>query len=67
MTLNPALAIGANGSPLDVVGSEELEVSLDKVYANHVFVVVRPLTVECLLGVDFLPCTYRFVIVATVN
>ena len=56
ITQDAPFTIGANGSPLDVVGSVELKVSLDRVYTNHVFVVVRQLTVECLLGMDFLSC-----------
>ena len=40
-------------SPLNAVGSVELEVSLD---TNYVFVVDMQLTVECLLGMDFLSC-----------
>ena len=38
ITRDAPFTIGANGSPLDVVGSVELEVSLDRVCTNHVFV-----------------------------
>ena len=41
-------AVGANGTPLDVVGQTTATVCL------HDFTVVRNLTVDCLLGADFL-------------
>ena len=46
--------IGTNGIPLDVLGSVNLLVVVGTSSARHPFVVARTLTVECLLGIDFL-------------
>ena len=43
--------IGANGSPLDVVGQITLPVSIA---TYQVFIVVNTLTVDCLLDADYL-------------
>eukprot|EP00731_Ephydatia_muelleri_P017894 Em0010g992a len=48
------IAIGANGSPLDVVGRVNIEITMDTFCTNHSFIVVQKLTVDCLLGMDFL-------------
>ena len=47
-------AIGANGAPLDVIGHTQLAVSLGAFQAQYQFTVVQHLTVDCLLGADFL-------------
>ena len=47
-------AISANGSPLDVIGETVADIILGDLTVNQKFVVVRNLTVECLLGADFL-------------
>ena len=54
--INPSSSetIGANGMPLDVVGRIPLEVTLGEFRQTHDFVVVRNLSVDCLLGADFL-------------
>ena len=54
MTKTAPLTVGANGLPLDVLGSVSLEVNLDSISASHVFIVAMKLTVDCLLGIDFL-------------
>lgn len=41
-------AITANGAPLNVV------ISMERFTCHHTFVVINNLTVECLLGADFL-------------
>lgn len=46
--------IGANGSPLDVIGQITLPVNIGNFQSDQVFIVVRTLTVECLLGADYL-------------
>ena len=48
------MMLGANGLPLDVKGCIELPVRLGLFHANHPFIVVQNLTVDCLLGADFL-------------
>ena len=48
------MMLGANGLPLDVKGSIELPVRLGLFHANHPFIVVQNLTVDCLLGAGFL-------------
>eukprot|EP00731_Ephydatia_muelleri_P025807 Em0017g890a len=50
----PPLTIGANGIPLDVLGIVNVMVDLETIKVHHDFVVARKLTVECLLGMDFL-------------
>ena len=47
-------AVGANGTPLDVVGQTTATVCLRDFKVDHQFIVVRNLTVDCLLGADFL-------------
>ena len=47
-------AVGANGGPLDVMGWVTLSVSLGSFSTQQEFVIVRNLTVNCLLGADFL-------------
>ena len=47
-------AINANGSPLDVIGETVADIILGDLTVNQKFVVIRNLTVECLLGADFL-------------
>ena len=47
-------AVGANGDSLDVIGCIELAVILDTLNVKHSFIVVKRLTVECILGIDFL-------------
>ena len=46
--------MGANGSALDVLGRLEIPITLGQFCAPHEFVVVQHLTVQCLLGMDFL-------------
>ena len=46
--------VAANGLPLDVVGQVSVPVSLSGYCVTHTFLVVRGLTVEGLLGADFL-------------
>ena len=48
------LTVGANGSPLDVIGRVNISITIGDFVNTHSFVVVRKLTVDCLLGVDFL-------------
>ena len=47
-------AVGANGMPLDIVGRTTMILSLGSFNAEKEFTVIRNLTVECLLGADFL-------------
>ena len=47
-------AVGANGTPLDVVGKVNIGVSLGSYSVEEEFTVIRNLTVDCLLGADFL-------------
>ena len=54
ITKHGGLAVGANGSPLDVVGQVVFTVMLGNFTVNHHFTVVNNLTVDCLLGADFL-------------
>ncbi|KAL5503369.1 hypothetical protein EMCRGX_G010306 [Ephydatia muelleri] len=42
--------VGANGSALDVLGRLEIPITLGQFCASHEFVVVRHLTVQCLLA-----------------
>ena len=46
--------IGANGSPLDMVGQVKILVTMGGFSTEQVFTVVKTLTVDCLLGSDFL-------------
>lgn len=54
ITKHATAAVGANGMPLDVVGHTTLTVSLGSFCTQHRFTVVQHLTVDCLLGADFL-------------
>ena len=47
-------AVGANGSPLDVVGQTTATITLGSFTVDHNFIVVRNLMVDCLLGADFI-------------
>ena len=46
--------VGANGSPLDMVGQVKIQVTIGSFHTEQVFTVVKSLTVDCLLGSDFL-------------
>ena len=46
--------VGADGSPLDMVGQVKVQVTIGNIHAEQVFTVVNTLTVDCLLGSDFL-------------
>ena len=46
--------IGANSSPLDVIGQITLPVNIGNFQSDQVFIVMRTLTVDCLLGADYL-------------
>ena len=47
--------VGANGSPIDVVGQLDISVSVTSEFSTmHTFMVVKDLNVDCLLGSDFL-------------
>ena len=39
-----------------MLGSVNLQVNVNNVCTSHVFIVARKLTVDCLLGIDFLSC-----------
>ena len=54
ITRQPTIAVGANGTPLDVVGHTQLAVTLGTFHTQYQFTVVQHLTVDCLLGADFL-------------
>ena len=56
MQLTPTshCAVGANGSPLDTVGQVMVTIMLGTFVVAHTFIVVRNLTVDCLLGADFM-------------
>ena len=54
LTATSKTAIGANGLPLKVMGQVNIDVSLGRFRAAHTFIVVKDLTFECILGVDFL-------------
>ena len=47
-------AVGANGSPLDVVGQTIATITLGSFIVDHNFIVVWNLTVDCLLGANFM-------------
>ena len=46
--------MSANGTPLDVVGQATLLVTLEDFQVQQQFIVVKDLSVDCLLGADFL-------------
>ena len=54
MTATLTAPVGANGAPLDVVGHITLPVSIGNFTTKQAFVVVNALTVDCLLGADYL-------------
>ena len=54
LTATSKTAIGANGLPLKVMGQVNIDVTLGRFRAAHTFIVVKDLTLECILGVDFL-------------
>ena len=54
MTTGLTAPIGANGSPLDMVGQVKIQVTIGNFHTEQVFTVVNTLTVDCLLGSDFL-------------
>ena len=54
MTATSKTAIGAKGLPLKVMGQVNIDVSLGRFRAAHMFTVVKDLTFECILGVDYL-------------
>ena len=47
-------AVTANGSHLNIIGQITLAVSMEQFTCDHTFVVINNLTVDCLLGADFL-------------
>ena len=54
-------AVSATGAPLDIVGRATLSLSLGTFTILHEFTVVHHLTVNCLLGADFLK-RYRAIV-----
>ena len=54
LTQTSHCAVGANGSPLDIVGQVMVTIALGTFVIAHTFVVVHNLTVDCLLGADFM-------------
>ena len=46
--------VGANGSPLDMIGQVTIQVTIGNFHTEQIFTVVNTLTVDCLLGSDFL-------------
>jgi len=54
-------AVSATGALLDIAGRATLSVSLGTFTTTHEFTVVHHLTVDCLLGADFLK-RYRAVV-----
>ena len=46
--------VAADGLPLEVVGKVEIPVALGDFRTNQDFTVVKNLSVECILGADFL-------------
>ena len=50
----PQNAIAANGLPLEVMGRVKIRITLGEFQADQVFTVVKELSVECILGADFL-------------
>ena len=47
-------AVRADGNSLDALGQVTQPVSVGEFHTNHKFVVMKNLTVDCLLGADFL-------------
>ena len=54
ITETKTLAVTANGTLLNVVGQITLTVTMEQFTCDHTFVVINNLTVDCLLGTDFL-------------
>jgi len=52
-------AISADGSPLNVVGETVADIILGDVTVQQNFIVVRDLSVDCLLGADFFAESWR--------
>ena len=59
--------VGANGLPLDVAEQMSMLVSLGNYCVQHTFLVVHGLTVEGLLGADFLDKHKAVVILSTTD
>ena len=53
-TNRASAAVGANGHPLNVVGQVQMPVKLGEFEQEQTFTVARDLSVDCLLGADFL-------------
>ena len=49
-----AAAVTTNGSALEVVGQIIMPISITQFHSSQLFTVVRNLTVDCILGVDYL-------------
>ena len=54
LTQTSHCAVCVNGSPLDIVGQIMVTIALGDFIIDHNFVAVRNLTVDSLLGVDFM-------------
>ena len=54
ITETKTLAVTANGTPLNVIGQITLTVAMEQFTCDHTFAVINNLTVNCLLGADFL-------------
>ena len=54
ITKSESSAVSANGMPLDVRGQVKLVVSIGSFTCEHTFIVICDLTVDCILGADFL-------------
>ena len=54
VTKTKLAAVNASGTPLDVRGQIKLVVSIGSFTCEHEFIVIHDLTVDCLLGADFL-------------
>ena len=48
------MPVGANGTLLDVVGQIKIPVKIGSYQSEQVFTIVNALTVDCLLGADYL-------------
>ena len=47
-------AVAANGAPLDLVGQVTIPISIAEFTSTHRFIVAHNITVDCILGIDFL-------------
>ena len=54
MTTRLTALVGANGSPLDMVGQVKIQVTIGSFHTEQVFTVINTLTIDCLLGSDSL-------------